>query len=29
VLGMPMGFPPIPDEEIDLINTWIEQGAHD
>ncbi|MCY1041916.1 c-type cytochrome [Corallococcus sp. bb12-1] len=27
VLGMPMGFPPIPDEEIDLISTWIEQGA--
>jgi mono/diheme cytochrome c family protein len=27
VMGMPLGFPPIPDEEIDLINTWIEQGA--
>jgi len=27
VLGMPLGFPPIPDEEIDLIYTWIEQGA--
>jgi mono/diheme cytochrome c family protein len=27
VLGMPLGLPPIPDEEIDLINTWIEQGA--
>jgi hypothetical protein len=27
LLGMPLGFPPIPDEEIDLINTWIEQGA--
>lgn len=27
LMGMPLGFPPIPDEEIDLINTWIEQGA--
>lgn len=27
VMGMPLGFPPIPDEEIDFINTWIEQGA--
>lgn len=27
VMGMPLGFPPIPDEEIDLIHTWIEQGA--
>jgi cytochrome c2 len=27
VMGMPLGFPPIPDEEIDLISTWIEQGA--
>ncbi len=27
VLGMPLGFPPIPDDEIDLINTWLEQGA--
>lgn len=29
VLGMPLGFPPIADEEIDLINTWIEQGARE
>ncbi|MBZ4329339.1 c-type cytochrome [Corallococcus sp. AS-1-12] len=27
VLGMPLGLPPIPEEEIDLIFTWIEQGA--
>ncbi|WP_338868496.1 c-type cytochrome [Myxococcus stipitatus] len=27
VLGMPLGLPPIPDEDIDLISTWIEQGA--
>ncbi|WP_224364370.1 c-type cytochrome [Hyalangium versicolor] len=27
LMGMPLGFPPIPDEEIDLIYTWIEQGA--
>lgn len=27
VLGMPLGLPPIPDEEVDLIATWIEQGA--
>ena len=27
VLGMPLGFPPIADAEIDLISTWIEQGA--
>ena len=29
VLGMPLGFPPIPDEEIDLVNTWLEQGARE
>ncbi|NOK23416.1 cytochrome oxidase, partial [Corallococcus carmarthensis] len=27
VLGMPLGLPPIPEEEIDLVFTWIEQGA--
>lgn len=27
VLGMPLGFPPLPEEEIDLISSWIEQGA--
>ncbi|MDY7232905.1 c-type cytochrome [Hyalangium rubrum] len=27
VLGMPLGLPPLPDEDIDLIYTWIEQGA--
>lgn len=27
VLGMPLGLPPIPEEDIDLISTWIEQGA--
>lgn len=27
VLGMPLGFPPIPDEDIDLINTWIVRGV--
>ncbi|NVJ13998.1 c-type cytochrome [Myxococcus sp. AM010] len=27
VTGMPLGFPPLPDEDIDLIFTWIEQGA--
>ncbi|RYZ44044.1 MAG: c-type cytochrome [Myxococcaceae bacterium] len=27
VLGMPLGLPPVPEEEIDLISTWIEQGA--
>ncbi|WP_257458402.1 c-type cytochrome [Archangium lipolyticum] len=27
VMGMPLGLPPIPNEEIDLIYTWIEQGA--
>lgn len=27
VMGMPLGFPPISEEEIDLVSTWIEQGA--
>lgn len=27
VLGMPLGLPPIAEAEIDLIATWIEQGA--
>nr|WP_236673251.1 cytochrome c [Comamonas sp. JC664] len=27
VLGMPLGLPPLPDEDIDLLFTWIEQGA--
>ena len=27
VLGMPLGFPPIPDDDIDLINTWIVRGS--
>ncbi|RKG69103.1 cytochrome oxidase [Corallococcus sp. CA054B] len=27
VLGMPLGLPPIPEEDIDLIFSWIEQGA--
>lgn len=27
VLGMPLGFPPLPDAEIDLIFTWVEQYA--
>jgi hypothetical protein len=25
--GMPMGLPSIPDEEIALVRTWIEQGC--
>lgn len=27
LLGMPLGFPPLPDDEIDLIYTWLERGA--
>jgi hypothetical protein len=27
VLGMPLGLPPIPLDDIDLLHTWIEQGA--
>jgi hypothetical protein len=27
VLGMPMGFPPLANAEVDLIFTWIEQNA--
>lgn len=29
VLGMPMGFPPLADAEVDLIFTWVEQNALD
>lgn len=27
VLGMPLGLPPLPDEDIDLVYTWLEQGS--
>ncbi len=26
LLGMPLGFPPIPMERIRLLDTWIRQG---
>ena len=26
-LGMPLGLPPLPDEEIGLVWAWINQGA--